>query len=186
MTGPARYPDGSERRAGIELRAVSGRKLEGYAAVFGVPATIGSFTETIRAGAFRTALLRPGQDTLALFDHDPARLLARQSNGSLRLAEDSRGLNFSLDLPATSTGNDALAMVESRLAGGMSFGFRVMDEAWPSADQRELRAVDLIEISLVSAFPAYSQTEVAARNVVRAAGRILGAARIRSLYLASM
>lgn len=41
------------------------------------------------------------------------RLLARTSNGSLRLAEDSRGLLFDLTLPPTSVGNDALGMVAS-------------------------------------------------------------------------
>lgn len=188
MNSPARFPDGTERRAGlVELRAMGGRKLASDAAVFNSPAIIGgSFTETIRPGAFRASLLTPGRDTLALADHDPARLLARTSNGSLRLAEDSRGLHFELDIPATTTGNDALAMVESRLAGGMSFGFRVSQEDWPAADQRELAAVDLIEISLVSAFPAYSQTTVAARSAVRDAARYSAAVRIRAMALAAL
>lgn len=187
MMTPARFPDGTERRAALELRAAGGRRLEGYAAVFNTPAVIGGqFTETIRPGAFRASLLTPGRDVLALSDHDPTRLLARTSNRSLRLAEDSRGLHFSLDLPATSNGNDALAMVESGLAGGMSFGFRVADEAWPTADQRELRAVDLLEISLVSAFPAYGQTTVAARSAIREAARYGAAARIRAMALAAL
>ena len=151
-----------ERRSiPVELRA-AGRKLEGYAATFGTRANIGTFVETIRAGAFR-ATLAFGRDTLALLDHDPSRLLARTGNGSLRLAEDSRGLSFALDLPDTTLGRDVLAMAESGLLGGMSFGFRPTDEAWPARGQRELRAVDLAEISVVQAFPAYSQTEVQAR-----------------------
>jgi HK97 family phage prohead protease len=181
----ARYPNGFERRgAQLELRA-TGRRLEGYAAVFGSPAVIGGFTESIRAGAF-TRTLAGGHDTLALMDHGPAKLLARTSNGSLRLAEDTRGLHFSLDLPNTTLGSDALAMVESRLAGGMSFGFRVPPggDAWPTASTRELRAVDLAEISLVSAFPAYGQTEVSAR--ARQLGRFHAEARLRSLVLASL
>lgn len=180
-----RFPDGTERRsAACEMRAAGGRKLEGYAAVFNTRANIGTFTETIRPGAFRASLLAPGRDALALLDHDPTKVLARQANGSLRLAEDARGLHFELDVPATSAGNDALALVESGLAGGMSFGFRATDEAWPAADQRELRAVDLIEISLVSAHPAYTQTQVSAR--AREAARQAGAARIRALLLASL
>jgi len=181
MLGPVRFPDGSERRSVVcEMRTAGGRKLEGYAATFGARANIGTFIETIRPGAFRTSLLTPGRDALALLDHDPAKVLARQANGSLRLAEDARGLHFSLDLPNTTAGNDALALVQSGLAGGMSFGFRATDEAWPAADQRELRAVDLFEISLVSAFPAYGQTEVSART----AARHTGAARIRAMRIA--
>jgi phage head maturation protease len=46
----------------------------------------------------------------------------------------------------------------------MSFGFNVTDEAWPSATMRELREVELVEISVVQAFPAYSATSVIARS----------------------
>lgn len=184
MVTPATYPDGTERRAAIELRATGGRKLAGYAAVFGVSAQIGGFTETIRPGAFRASLLRPGRDTLALLDHDMAKVIGREANGSLRLAEDSRGLHFEIELPNTTTGNDALAMVESRLCGGCSFGFRTIEDAWPAADRRELRAVDLIEVSLVSSYPAYSQTEVSAR--AREAARHGAAARIRAMRIASL
>lgn len=159
---PAKFPDGTERRASpIEVRAAA-RKLEGYAAVYGVPARLGRFTESIRAGAF-TATLAAGKDVLALLDHDPARLLGRTSSGTLRLTEDTRGLAFSLDLPDTTLGRDVLALAERRDLGGMSFGFRVTDEAWPAPDRRELRAVELAEISIVQAFPAYEQTSVQAR-----------------------
>jgi uncharacterized protein len=159
---PRRYPDGLELRAVAELRA-AGRRLEGYAATFDTPARIGGFTETIRAGAFRASLARPGADVLALVDHDPGRLLARTASGTLRLGEDGRGLAFSLDLPETTLGGDVRALAQRGDLGGMSFGFRPVDEAWPARDRRELRAVELIEISVVHAWPAYPETSVAAR-----------------------
>jgi hypothetical protein len=155
-----------ERRAGIELRS-KGRTLEGYAAVFGVDAQIGDFVETIRAGAFATAL-GERRDILALVDHDPRAVLARTRSGTLRLAEDSRGLAFNLDVPDTSAGRDVLALAERGDLGGMSFGFTVSDEAW-SGDRRELRSVDLMEISVISSWPAYEGTAVSAR--ARLAGR---------------
>lgn len=176
--GPVRFPDGMERRAATELRAVAGRRLEGYAATFGTPAAIGGFTETIRAGAFR-ASLASGVDVLALVDHDPGRLLARTSSGTLRLHEDARGLAFALDVPDTTLGRDVLALAERRDLGGMSFGFRVKDEAWPTRDQRELRAVDLVEVSIVHAHPAYAATSVQAR--ARALGAADATARQRFL-----
>lgn len=159
----ARFPNGMERRAAVELRA-AGRKLEGYAAVFDTPARIGGFTEIIKPGAFR-ATLEARADVLALVDHDPTRLLARTGSGTLRLAEDSRGLSFEMDLPDTSTGRDVLALAERRDLGGMSFGFRVKKDAWPAHDRRELRAVELIEVSVVQAFPAYAATTIAARSL---------------------
>lgn len=46
-----------ERRAAVELRAVAGRKLQGYAAVFNTRADImGLFTETVAPGAFAASL----------------------------------------------------------------------------------------------------------------------------------
>lgn len=158
-----RYPDGLEVRAAAEMRAI-GRKLEGHAAVFDSPTPIGNFTEIIRAGAFRASLAKTGRDVLGLVDHDPTRLLGRTSSGTLRLAEDSRGLAFSLDLPDTALGRDMLELARRNDLGGMSFGFRVTTEAWPLAARRELRAVDLIEISVVQAFAAYASTTVQARS----------------------
>jgi HK97 family phage prohead protease len=172
-----------ERRAAIELRAVAGRRLEGHAAVFGVPAQIGAFRETIQPGAFR-ASLATGRDVLALADHDPARLLGRTSSGSLRLAEDARGLAFSLDLPDTQLGHDMLTLAQRGDLGGMSFAFRATDEAWPATDRRELRAVDLFEVSVVQAWPAYSQTTVSAR--ARAIGCAEASARLRLMRLAAL
>jgi HK97 family phage prohead protease len=153
-----------ERRAfQIELRASGNpRRLEGYAATFGVEARVGDFLETIRAGAF-AATLASGADVLALVDHDPTRVLGRTRSGTLRLSEDSRGLHFDVTLPDTQAAHDVLALAERGDIGGMSFGFRATGENW-SGKRRELRAVELREISVVSAWPAYSNTIVEARS----------------------
>jgi len=155
-----------ERRgAAAEIRA-AGRRLAGHAAVFNVPADLGGITETVRPGAF-TRTLGEGRDILALQDHDPGRVLARTKSGTLRLAEDSRGLSFEIDLANTTLANDLLEMVTRGDVGGASFGFRVRrdGEHWEGR-KRELRAVDLIEVSIVSSFPAYPQTDVSARSLV--------------------
>jgi HK97 family phage prohead protease len=157
-----RFPNGTEQRAAVELR-VAGRRLEGYASVFNSPTKIGDFEERVMPGAFRTSLAS-GRDVLALVDHDMGKVIARTGSGTLRLGEDTRGLSFALDLPDTALGRDLLTMAERRDIGGASFGFRVVDEAWPTRAQRELRAVELIEISIVNGFPAYSETSVSARS----------------------
>jgi HK97 family phage prohead protease len=167
----------TERRAlAAELRA-KGRRLEGYAATFGSEARIGDFTETIAPGAFR-ASLNAGRDILALVDHDPARVLARTRSGTLRLAEDSRGLAFDLDLPATTAGNDVLALAERGDLGGMSFSFTVLKggEEW-RGDKRTLTSVTLHEISAVAAWPAYEGTIAQARARIFVGPRLAAARR---------
>lgn len=167
-----------KRAAALEIRS-NGRKLEGYAATFGTEARIGSFRETIRAGAFSRALAEK-RDVLALVDHDASRVLARTKSGTLRLAEDTRGLAFALDVPDTQAGRDVLALAERGDLGGMSFGFRVPagGDVW-SGEARELVKVDLFEISVVQAFPAYEGTTVDARSRLVGAPMPLAVARFR-------
>ncbi|WP_394659553.1 HK97 family phage prohead protease [uncultured Novosphingobium sp.] len=150
-----------ERRTFSEVRT-AGRRLEGYAATFGSKAALGSIVETIKPGAFGPAL---AGDVLALLDHDASKVLGRTRSGSLRLAEDAKGLTFSLDLPDTQAGRDVLALAERGDLGGMSFGFMVPKggEEW-DGDNRTLLKVDLKEISVVSAWPAYPDTTLALRS----------------------
>jgi HK97 family phage prohead protease len=152
-----------ERRAVLELRRQD-RKLSGYAAKFGTEARIADFIETISPGAFRDSL-RSGQDILALADHNPASVLARTKSNTLKLSEDSTGLQFELSVPDTSAGRDVLALADRGDLGGMSFGFLVPKggDSW-SGNRRVLNTVDLREISVVSAWPAYPETTVTARS----------------------
>lgn len=158
-------PGRIERRASlVEVRA-AGRRLEGHAAVFDDRTAIADFTEAVARGAFADTL-RSGQDVLGLVDHDPHRLLARTRNGTLRLSEDSRGLAFDLDVPDTTLGRDMLAMAERGDIGGASFAFRVPKggDSWEGRN-RTLHRVELVDVSIVVAFPAYSGTTVSARDL---------------------
>ncbi len=152
-----------EKRAATEVKA-SGRKLTGYVATFGTETRISDFRETIRAGAFANSL-RSNPDILALVDHDPGKVLGRSGSGSLILAEDQTGLRFELDLPDTQLGRDIAALSARGDIGGMSFGFNVPEggDEW-HGEVRTLKAVDLREISVVQAFPAYSGTSLAVRS----------------------
>jgi HK97 family phage prohead protease len=156
--------NGMERRALATAVRAAGRKLTGYAATFGTPADIaGQFVETVRMGAFASTL-RAKSDVLALVDHDTSKLLGRTASGTLRLNEDGTGLAFEIDVPPTTLGADVLALAERGDLGGMSFGFRIVDEAWADKRTRELRAVDLYDVSVVLAHPAYPATSVVARS----------------------
>ena len=152
-----------EKRATAGVTA-DGRKLTGYIAKFDSPTTIGGFTEIIRRGAF-AASLNAGVDILALADHDPSRVLGRTRSGTLELREDDAGLAFTLSMPDTQTGRDLIALAARGDLGGASFGFIVPDggDSW-QGNHRELRSVQLHEVSIVSAWPAYQDTEISLRS----------------------
>lgn len=161
MTGHADI----ERRA-LELRAVAGSRIEGYAAIFNSPSEdLGGFIETIRPGAFASSLRR-GDDVFALVDHDMRAILGRRSAGTLRLSEDGKGLFFSLDVANTSAGRDVLESVGRGDVRGASFGFRAKQDAWVKGapHRRELIEVDLLDITL-TATPAYPATVVSRRSL---------------------
>ena len=155
--------DNMERRRAAAATAAPGLKLAGYAALFDTETRIGDFTEVIRRGAFSASLEE--NDVLCLVDHDPARLLGRTSSGTLRLEEDAAGLRYELDLPDTQEGRDLYTMARRGDLGGMSFGFYVREggDRW-TGQRRELLAVDLLEISVVHSWPAYSGTTVEPRT----------------------
>lgn len=152
-----------EKRIASEVRA-QGRKLLGYAATFNNETRIGTMTEEIKPGAFKASLDASG-DVLALKDHNPSNVLGRTKSGTLRLSEDSRGLYFELDVPDTQSGRDVLALAERGDLGGMSFGFNVPEggQEWQGS-KRTLSKIDLAEVSVVSAWPAYQQTTIEARK----------------------
>jgi HK97 family phage prohead protease len=162
------FTAGYERRAAaLEVRA-SGRRLAGYAATFGQRAKLGRFEEQLAPGAFRASL--DGRDIVALVDHDRGKVLGRTASGSLRLSQDSRGLAFELDLPDTQAARDVLALATRGDLGGMSFGFTVPEggESW-RGNLRTLNLVELREISVISAWPAYPETSVSVRALDRMA-----------------
>lgn len=150
-----------ERRTATGLQA-SGRTLTGYAAVFNSETKVGDFIERIAPGAF-TKSLESGRDVLALADHDARAVLGRTSSGTLALHEDSHGLAFTLMLPDTTTGRDLAALAARGDLGGMSFGFVAQDEVW-TGNTRELREIELHEVTVVQAWPAYPETTVSLRH----------------------
>lgn len=156
-------------RFAVECRAeVSGNKLAGYAALFGMMAKLPSNYETLAPTAFDAALKR-GDDTKALLQHDPRYVLGSTKAGTLRLSTDSKGLQFEVDLPDTTYARDVRELVSRGDLSGMSFGFTPGDDRWSTApDGRQLRThvsvESLVDVSPVSN-PAYDGTSVALRAI---------------------
>jgi uncharacterized protein len=161
---PFPKPSELEWRSQLEIRSLSGRKLAGYAATFNTETRIADFVEIVAPSAF-TDVLKAKRDILALADHDKTRVLGRTGSGTLRLSVDVRGLGFELDLPDTQSGRDIEVLATRGDLGGMSFGFFTPKggDSWVG-NKRTLSRVDLREISVVSAWPAYEGTSAALRN----------------------
>jgi len=157
-----------ERRflSGVQVRANSkAGKLEGYAAVFNSPSEdLGGFVETIRPGAFGRAI-NNRQDVCCLFNHDISAILGRTASGTLRLAQDSLGLHFECDVPASPVGQNVYVAVERGDIGGCSFSFQALADDWNmDGTQRELIDLNLFDVGPVTQ-PAYLATTVDARTL---------------------
>ena len=142
-----------------QIDKLTGRRASGYAARFNSVADIGPFKEKILPGAFSL-----DSDVLCLLDHDSGKVLGRTRSGTLTLRTDDQGLFFELELPDTAAGRDVQELGKRGDLGGMSFGFIVPKggETW-EGNTRVLNKIDLREISIISAWPAYPETSVNVR-----------------------
>lgn len=165
--------------AEIELRSEPDGKvtLRGYAAVFNsLSQDLGGFVEIIRPGAF-TRTLASGADVRLLVNHEGTPL-ARTKSGTLRLAEDQRGLRMEADLDPSDP--DVQALVPKIRRGDMdqmSFGFTTKNDIWRQEGERQIRELHNVELFDVSAvtYPAYQATEMALRSLERAKAAALEA-----------
>ena len=117
--------------------------IEGYASLFGVEDMAG---DVVRAGAFTRTLARGG-DVRMLLSHVGGRTAGRWT----MMREDGRGLFVrGLVTDDTAAGQAALKLIGERTLGGLSIGFIARDWTPRLAQGRELREIDLREISLVA------------------------------------
>lgn len=107
-------------------------------------------------------------DVRCLFNHESGIVLGRTGNQTLELRSDDKGLYGKVEINR----NDPEAMaIYARIQRGdinaCSFGFMPIKEEPVTRDDGTtkfiLREIDLLEVSPVT-FPAYPQTEVAARK----------------------
>jgi len=183
-----RVKSGIEQRIaveGLEIRSEGdGMTLRGYAAVFNSPSQPLPFTETIQPGAFR-ASLESKNDIKLLWNHDTSVVLGSTRAGTLRLIEDTRGLLVEADLPLTQAGKDAAISIQRGDVTAFSFGFRIPagGDEWASASERVLKRVNVHEVSVGVAFPAYTATDGTAnvRAMNELSEKILKLAELRGV-----
>lgn len=144
-----------------ELRtSADGRPvLEGYAAVFGkFSQDLGGFIEQVDKRAFNKTLA-DGADVRALLNHNPNFILGRSASKTLRLATDTKGLHYEVDLGEQSYARDLAISLERRDITQSSFGFRTIKDDWLENEdekriERTLLEVRLTDVSPVT-YPAY-------------------------------
>ena len=138
-----------------------GRTLHGYAAVYGaVSGDLGGFRETISPGAFRDVI---GADVRCLLNHDPSQVLGRTRSGTLRLADEQRGLRFECDLPDSPLGENVRAAVKRGDIDGASFRFVVGEETW-EGDLRTVESVSELRDVTVATYGADPDASVELRT----------------------
>lgn len=163
--------DAERRFYSVELRATEdkeSRTVEGYAAVFNSDSELiyGSFIERISPGAFADVL---NDDAVALFNHDPNLILAR-NKVNMTLKQDDKGLLYRFDAPNTTAGNDLLENLRNGNVKTSSFGFTIAEEKWTYSEDRSKPSIRTItkikrlyDVSPVT-YPAYPDTSVAQRS----------------------
>jgi HK97 family phage prohead protease len=154
-----------QRTIDVDVQDVDtrGRTLVGYAAVYGaVSDDLGGFTECIAPGAFGD-VLRSQPDVRALLNHDANQVLGRTRSGTLRLADEERGLRFELDLPDSPLGETVRAAVERRDIDGASFRFRCGRDSWDGTRRTVEEISELMDVT-VATFGAYPAASVELRT----------------------
>jgi HK97 family phage prohead protease len=116
-------------------------RFAGYAAVFDRPDRGG---DVVRKGAFAASLAKQREIPL-LWQHRPGVVIGRIEH----LSEDKRGLRVIGELGSGTEARQVAKLLGAGTLDGLSFGYRVT-EAGRSGGLRELRALELIEVSVVA------------------------------------
>ena len=131
--------------------------FEGYGSIFN---NVDSYGEKVAPGAFAESLARhqrEGTKPLMLWQHDSYEPIGIWEN----LVEDGKGLKGTGRLVMeTARGKETHALLKAGAIRGLSIGYREL-EAEPDGNNRILKKLDLMEISVVS-FPANRRANVTA------------------------
>jgi len=154
----------------VEQRDDKKPVISGYAIVFNkLSEDLGGFREQVAPGACTRAIKE--DDIRAAFNHDPNFILGRNKSGTLQLAEDNKGIRFTIDpLPDTQWCRDLQVSIDRGDINQCSFKFSTIKDAWDNSTKnvvRTLQDIRLFDVSIVT-YPAYPQTSVKVRDYINA------------------
>lgn len=140
--------------------------VEGYATTFDKPYLLYEldgvkFYERIDAHALDGADM---SDVIMQYDHE-GRVFARQSNKTLILVPDHKGLLVAADLGRTDLARGLYQDIEAGMITKMSWAFTVKEDTYDRATHTRtiLKIKKVYDVSAVS-IPANGDTEISARN----------------------
>lgn len=152
----------------VELRSArSSRRVGGLAAVFGKRSQpLTGYVEMVERSAFSKMAGDGWNAVMARYEHRD--LLGTTAAGTLQLEILTQGLDYTVDCPETSAGNDVLTLTSRGDLRNSSFAFQVFDDDFTydggSLPVRHLISVRLIDVSPVST-PAYPDATVGLRSL---------------------
>lgn len=152
----------AELAEGEEQRYV----VEGYATTYDDPYTLFSYDgidykEAISRDALAGADM---SDVIFLYNHE-GMVYARQSNGTLELSSDEKGLHVRADLGSTEASREMYESIKAGLVTQMSWAFTVNADSYDEETHtRQINSVKKVyDVSAVS-IPANPSTDIAARS----------------------
>lgn len=140
--------------------------VEGYATTFDAPYLLYEFEDGTKIYERIDAHALDGADmgdVIMQYDH-AGRVFARQSNKTLILVPDHKGLLVAADLGRTDLARGLYQDIEAGMINKMSWGFTVAEENYDRQTHTRtiLRIKKVYDVSAVS-IPANSGTEISAR-----------------------
>ena len=166
--------------------------VRGYASTFNEPYTLFEYEgvkyqEQVDSHAFDQADM---SDVIFQYNHE-GRVFARQSNNTLSVFPDEKGLSIEADLGGTEIGRGLYEEIKGGYTNKMSFGFRVLEDNWERLKAEdgtisELRTITKIgkvyDVSAVS-IPANDATSISVRNLSDGVIAQIQAERLEALEL---
>lgn len=154
-------------RRDTEVRNLDSRTVGGYASVFGKRSSnLGGFVEVVDTRAFNKSQGDGWPDVVARFNHDDAFILGTTRGETLRLAVDTEGLRYEVDVPQTR--QDVLELVQRGDVAKSSFAFRTKGDSWGTTEDgfplRTLESVQLVDVAPVTV-PAYPDSSAGLRSL---------------------
>lgn len=141
-------------------------RVEGYATTFNKPYLLYEFDgvkyyEVIDRHALDQADM---SDVIMQYDHE-GKVLARQSNNTLELKTDDKGLFILADLSKSQAGKEMYEEIDNGLVNRMSWAFTVDEDSYNSETRTRtiLKIKKVYDVSAVS-IPANQDTEISARS----------------------
>lgn len=163
-----RFMDMSEAMYELRLLAGNGytQELTAYATTFNAPYLLYEFEdgtkiyERIDAHALDSADM---SDVIMQYDHE-GRVFARQSNNTLILEPDAKGLFVAADLSRTDLARGLYQDISAGMITKMSWAFTVAEESYDRETHTRtiLKIKKVYDVSAVS-IPANNDTEISAR-----------------------